>query len=125
MMNKILQYYIPRFIVCEYNATHLHNEDKVVLQSAINFNGNYFGASIFAFYNLGKKYNYSLIYANEKGVNLFFIHNDVLKTSIYSIQNINNVEKIYRTPKYGKGPNGGHMPDILNQTYISSEEILN
>ena len=124
VLDKILQSYTPRVFVCEYNATHLPNEDKVVLKSATNFNGNYFGASILAFYNLGKKYNYSLVYANQKGVNLFFIHNDVLKGSIYTITNINDVDAIYRTPKYGKGPNGGHVPDILNQEYISSIELL-
>jgi len=96
----------------------------IVLKTATNFNGNYFGASILAFYNLGKKYNYSLVYANEKGVNLFFINNDVLTESFFTIKNINDVEKIYKTPKYGKGPNGGHMPDILNREYISSVEIL-
>ena len=124
VLDKILQSYIPRIFICEYNATHLPNEDKVVLKSTINFNGNYFGASILAFYNLGKKYNYSLVYANKKGVNLFFIHNDVLKNSIYTIKNINDVDKIYRTPKYGNGPNGGHQPDILNQEYISSKALL-
>ena len=124
VLDKILQTYTPRIFVCEYNATHFPNEDKVVLKTTTNFNGNYFGASILAFYNLGKKYNYSLVYSNEKGVNLFFIHNDVLNNSIYTIKNINDVDKIYRTPKYGKGPNGGHMPDILNQEYISSIELL-
>lgn len=124
VLEKILMKYKPRVFVCEYNATHLPNEDKVVLKNATNFNGNYFGASILAFYNLGKKYNYSLVYANEKGVNLFFINNDVLTESFFTIKNINDVEKIYKTPKYGKGPNGGHMPDILNQEYISSVEIL-
>ena len=124
VIDKILQNFIPRIIVCEYNATHLPHEDKVVLKNATNFNGNYFGASILAFYNLGKKYNYSLAYANEKGVNLFFVHNDVLKNSIKTIENLNNVEKIYKTPKYGKGPNGGHEQDYLNQEYIMSVELL-
>ena len=49
-------------MVCEYNATNLPHEDKVVLRNETNFVGNYFGASILAFYNLGRKYKYSLVY---------------------------------------------------------------
>lgn len=124
VLHAMLKEFQPRIFVCEYNATHLANEDKVVLKSATNFNGNYFGASILSFYKLAKKYNYSLVYANEKGVNLFFIHNDLLENTIFTIKDINDVEKIYRTPKYGKGPNGGHPPDIYNQAYITADVIL-
>jgi len=124
VLHEILKSYTPRIFVCEYNATHLPSDDKVVLRNAINFNGNYFGASILSFYKLARKYNYSLVYANKKGVNLFFIHDKLLQNSIYTIKNINDVNRIYMTPKYGNGPNGGHMPDIYNQTYISSDELL-
>lgn len=124
VLHEILKYYTPRIFVCEYNGTHLPNEDKVVLKNTTNFNGNYFGASILSFYKLANKYNYSLVYANEKGVNLFFIHNDVLKSSLFTVKNMNQVENIYKPPKYGNGPNGGHPPDIYNQSYISADIIL-
>jgi FkbM family methyltransferase len=124
VLDEILKNYTPRIFVCEYNATHLPNEDKVVLKDSVNYNGNYFGASIRAYYNLGKKYNYSIVYANKKGVNLFFVHNDVMKNSIYSIKYTNNVEKIYNTPKYGRGPNGGHEQDVYNQQYVTSKSLL-
>jgi len=40
--------------------------------------------------------------------------------SIFTIRNINNVAEIYKTPKYGSGPNGGNVQDILDQEYTSS-----
>lgn len=120
VLQEILKVYTPRIFVCEYNATHLPNEDKVVLKKSI-INNNYFGASILSFYKLAQKYNYSLVYANEKGVNLFFVHNDLF--SMYTTKNRNNVEAIYKFPKYGNGPNGGHLQDLYNQSYISSDMI--
>lgn len=124
VLNKILSTYSPRIIVCEYNATHLPDEDKVVLRNETNFVGNYFGASILAFYNLGRKYKYSLVYSNKKGVNLFFVRDDILSSSKYKIKNVNDVAKIYNTPKYGTGPNGGHFQDPFNREYTSSHTIL-
>lgn len=124
VLHEVLKVYRPRFFICEYNATHLADEDKVVLRSATEFSGNYFGASILAYYNLARKYGYSLVYANNKGVNLFFVKDDVLVNSIYSIKDINNVAAIYKTPKYGKGPNGGHPADPLNQEYVTSDEAM-
>ena len=56
VLNKILEKYSPRIIVCEYNATHLPHEDKVVLRDTTDFQGNYFGASILSFYKLGIKH---------------------------------------------------------------------
>jgi hypothetical protein len=124
VLNVILTHFKPRVFVCEYNATHFPSEDKVVLKDNVIMNGNYFGASILAFHKLGMKHDYSLVYANNKGVNLFFVHNDVINSSNYRIKNINNTIKIYRTPKYGKGPNGGHQEDIYNQAYTSAELLL-
>lgn len=124
VLNKLLTTYSPRIIVCEYNATHLPHEDKVVLRGETNFVGNYFGASILAFFNLGRKYKYSLVYSNKKGVNLFFVRDDVLSSVPSQIMNVNDVAKIYNTPKYGNGPNGGHLPDPLNREYTSSSMIL-
>ena len=118
VLDELLQVYTPRIFVCEYNATHLPHEDKIVLKDS-KINHNYFGASILSFYKLAQRYNYSLVYANEKGVNLFFVHNDLF--SIYTTKHRNNVEALYKLPKYGTGPNGGHLQDVYNQPYISSD----
>ena len=120
VLDELLKVYTPRIFVCEYNATHLPHEDKVVLKNS-QINHNYFGASILSFYKLAQRHHYSLVYANEKGVNLFFVHNDLF--SIYTTKDRNNVDSIYRLPKYGNGPNGGHPSDLYNQPYTTSQDV--
>lgn len=118
--------YRPRVVVIEYNATHFPNEDKIVIydpQACWDIT-NYYGASIRALYNLGQYLGYSLVYADKMGVNLFFIRNDILKTTKLKFKNINNVEAIYKLPRYGTGPNGGHAQDPKNRPFTSSKEQL-
>jgi hypothetical protein len=118
--------YQPRLIVVEYNATHLPFEDKVVEYSPM-FSGdatNYYGASILAFYNLGRSKGYSLVYAEKQGVNLFFVRDDLVSGPGYTFKNVNDVEKLYAFPKYGKGPNGGHKADPLFREYLKSTDLL-
>ncbi len=118
--------YRPRLVVIEYNATHLPWEDKVVkYDPSQQWDGsNYSGASILSFYKLARKKGYSLVYAESVGVNLFFIRDDVLEGQNYRFKNINEVEKIYRAPTYGQGPNGGHPADPIERKYVESSLIL-
>jgi hypothetical protein len=53
----------------------LHFEDRVIPYCPTDrWDGtNYFGASIHAYYLLGRKKGYSLVYAENSGTNLFFI----------------------------------------------------
>ena len=37
---------------------------------------------------------------------------------------MNNVNKLYKYPTYGKGPNGSHIQDPHNRVYISFEESI-
>lgn len=118
--------YKPRVVVIKYNATHLPEEDKVAKYRPY-FCGddtNYFGASILALYNLGKKKGYSLVYAENVGVNLFFIRDEVLRESGLQFKDINDVKKLYRYPAYGKGPNGGYREDTKHRPYLTSLDIL-
>jgi hypothetical protein len=116
----------PTVVVIEYNGSHLPTEDKVAkYQPYFCGDGtNYYGASILALYNLGRSKGYSLVYAEKAGVNLFFIRDDVLEEKKLSFKNMNDVEKIYRYPTYGKGPNGGHRQDPKNRGYLSSIDLL-
>lgn len=125
-LNKILEKYTCDIIICEYNATHLPNEDKIVIydKDGESFGSNYFGLSLLSVDKLGKKYNYSLIYCNKKGVNCFLINNSIIEQKNLQFKNVGCIEEIYRTPKYGSGPNGGHPQDPYNRKYISFEEAI-
>lgn len=123
-LKEILANYTCDIIICEYNASHPSDDDKIITYNA---NGgwdgsNYYGASLLSLDKLGKKYNYSLVYCNDNGVNCFFVHNDVLKTKNIQIKNVGDIAQIYKPAKYGNGPNGGHAQDPHNRQYISFDE---
>lgn len=117
--------YKPKVIIIEYNATHLPHEDKVVYYDPIFMwdGSNYYGASILALYRLGKKKGYSLVYAERRAVNLFFVRDDLITQSGIDFKDVNDVIKLYQTPNYGIGPNGGHPQDRYNRPYLASYEI--
>jgi hypothetical protein len=118
--------YQPAVVVIEYNGTHTANEDKVVKYRPYYAGDgcNYFGASIRALYNLGRSKGYSLVYAENSGTNLFFVRDALLQEKGLTFKNMNDPEKLYRKPTYGKGPNGGHRADEKNRTYLISTELL-
>ena len=37
-------------------------------------------------------------------------------------ENINDVAKIYNSPKYGLGPDGGHPPDQFDRSYFTADK---
>ena len=126
-LKEILANYRCDILICEYNATHLPTEDKIIIY---NPNGgwdcsNYFGASLLSFYKLGNHYNYSLVYCNENGVNCFFVHNDIIASKQLNFKFMNDVEKIYKKPGYSNGPNGGHPQDRYNRPYITYDQAIN
>ena len=118
--------YRPSVVIIEYNATHLPHMDKVVKYTPYycGDDTNYFGASILALYNLGRAKGYSLVYADKLGVNLIFIRDDIIAENNLKFKNMNDVEKIYVYPTYGKGPNGGHRADPRKREYFTSTELL-
>lgn len=124
VLHSILKEYLCDIIICEYNSTHLAHEDKIIIYSATSgWDGtNYFGASLYSLQKLGELYNYSLVCCDSRGVNCFFIHNDIVKKKNIVIDPI---EKIYRKAEYGPGPNGGHRQDMQYRKYISFNEAIN
>ncbi len=125
--NALSQHYRPRVVVMEYNGAHLPHEDKVIIYHPDNrWDGtNYFGASILAYYKLGRKYGYSLVYAENRGVNIFFIRDDVLENCGVTFRDTNCVEKIFKYPRnVGNGPNGGNLPDPYERGYVKAEDLL-
>lgn len=126
---EICKEYSPRVVIIEYNASHLPNEDKVIVYDPNGWwdQTNYYGASILSLFRLGRTYGYSLVYAESIGVNLFFIRDDIvasLENEGVTFKNINDVDAIYRYPRYGVGPNGGHKPDLKLRPFASAEDIL-
>jgi hypothetical protein len=123
--NALDESYRPRVVVIEYNAAHLPQEDKVV-QYHPDYtwdHTNYYGASLLSMFNLGRKKRYSLVYAEKSGANAFFIRDDLLPTNCL-FKDINEVSKIYKYARYGKGPNGGHKKDPFCRQFLSSVDIL-
>lgn len=122
--NAISHKYNPRVVVIEYNATHLPHEDKVSVYNPTHMwdQTNYFGASILALKRLGNKKGYTLVYADNMGVNLFFIKSSILKKFNVHFTNEDNEILLYKPPSYGSGPNSGHQQDPQNRPYISSEQ---
>ena len=126
-LKEILDNYLCDIIICEYNGTHLPTQDKVVIYDK---NGgwdgsNYFGSSLLSLDKLARKYNYSLVYCNNNGVNCFFIHNDIIKNNNLHFLNFGDILRLYKPSKYGNGPNGGHSQDPYNRQYITFEEAIN
>jgi hypothetical protein len=126
LWNALSAHYRPRLIVIEYNGTHPPHEDKVITyQEDYQWDQtNYFGASLCALFHLARKKGYSLVYTESSGLNAFFVRDDLLKSEKFFFKNTNEIEKIYKTPRYGNGPNGGHPQDPFCRPYLSSTDIL-
>ena len=41
-----------------------------------------------------------------------------------SLKNINDIKELYTLPKYGNGPNGGHLSDYKNREYVSFNNLI-
>lgn len=114
--------YKASVVVVEYNASLGPSEVKVVKrQDDRMWDGTmYFGASLKAITNLLNKRDYSLVYCDQYGISAFYVLNSVL--SNIKIPNVNNIDKIYREPRYGQR-NGntylGHPPARDGDNFIT------
>ena len=126
ILSEILKVYQPGIIICEYNASHLPTEDRIVQYSPLASWDvtNYFGASLLSFHRLCSKFGYVLVYTETMGVNAFFVRADLLRGTGLVFKDQDCVEKLYHPPRYGPGPRGGHGADPHNRPYIESAEVL-
>lgn len=124
VLNEILKTYKPRVISAEYNASHFPHEDKIIkYDPEFGWDGtNYFGMSLMALLNLAKHHGYSLVYATGFGVNAFLVRDDLVKKEDF--KHINDIDNIYKSPKFGEGPRGSHKEDSLNRDFLSSASVL-
>ena len=131
-LHEILNVYTCDIVICEYNSIHGPSEDKVIMydDKMVWDYTDYFGASLLSLVELGKKHGYTLVYCDRKGVNSFFVRDDLVVN--LNIKDVGNIEKIYRPPRFAgflcalgyAFCTGGHSPDPLNRQYVSSSEIL-
>lgn len=121
--NAISNKYKPRIVIIEYNASISPKHDWVVREDKNYFwdGTNYAGAGILSYRKLGNSKGYTLVYAEDNGVNLFFVRNDVLKHLKLRFKDQNDALKLYKVPRYF-GVLGGHPRDPLNRNYISYDE---
>ncbi|UHA76009.1 hypothetical protein KIK04_11235 [Paenibacillus sp. 481] len=98
--------YRPRVVVIEYNASFLPPK-KMVVQYDPQFiwdGTSHFGASLSSLAELGRTMGYSLIGTESRGVNAFFVRNDLVEVSRFRAL---TAEEAYHLPDYGPDQ-GGH-----------------
>lgn len=121
VLRALDQKYKPRVIIVEYNSWY-GTEDKLVPYNPnIWLDGtNYWGAGILPFYKLARKRGYSLIYAENKGVNLFFVQDQIIDQIETKFIYTNHEELIYKPPFYIYPPEAR----ISNRPFVKSADLL-
>ena len=106
-------------MVLEYNVAFPPPEQKTI-QYEPNFmrqHTDYFGASLSALESLARRRGYSLVYCDVRGINAFFVRQDIIPEFA-----ARPVEEVFCEPDYARGkfwglgklywPKGtGHRPD--------------
>lgn len=102
--NALSDEYKPRLVVIEYNAKVPPTEAKtVVYDPDLVWDGSdYVGASLKALWYVAKKKGYSLVYCENRGVNAFFVRDDLLNDQII----VKTPEEAYKSPQYGEQVDG-------------------
>ncbi len=99
---QALANYSPRVVVIEYNASHLPGSTWVMpYDPNHHWDGtNHFGASLDALDKLGHQKGYRLVSCDSRGVNAFFVRQDLLKDRFSYIEA--GPAYHYITPKYNR-----------------------
>jgi hypothetical protein len=97
----------PRAMVTEYNASYGPVLPVITMYPIEpgTLWGDYYGASLAAFYYLLKEYNYRLVYCESQGVNAFWVRDDIATKDLPEL----TPSEAYRPPNYGmKDKYGNH-----------------
>lgn len=112
--------YRPAIVVIEYNALFPPDAARTIVYDA-DFrwdSSNYQGASFLALCRLGIRKGYRPVCADRKGVNLFFVRQDLLAgLPAEVVSDTENFTTIYQPIGYG-----GHPPDPLQRTWLLVEQ---
>lgn len=124
-------------VIIEYNASLGPSEHRVMpYLPGYHWDGtDAYGASISALAALGSELGYSLVYAEAKGVNLFFVNDAVLTRAGLTFQHQNIPSRLHRPPRCGAGGQGHpqgvqrvpqlddhfQIPRIIHQTWKTTD----
>ncbi|CAF0852463.1 unnamed protein product [Brachionus calyciflorus] len=88
ILEKILEFYKPKYVIHEINQQPPDQCVTVAKLNGLAFWDNhskYFGASLCAYYCLAIRFEYTMVYCESKGVNCFWIRNDILENKFKNI----------------------------------------
>jgi hypothetical protein len=100
--------YKPRVVVLEVNGKLLLEENKTVdIEDTIGWlHDDFYGCSLKAAAALGQSKGYTLVYQESRGVNAFFIRNDILGAE--GMQMALSLKQIYRPANHYNGRRSVH-----------------
>lgn len=103
----LLNGYKPRAMVTEYNGSY-----GPVLPVVVRYPvqpgelwGDYYGASLAAFYYLLKDHGYRLVYCEKNGVNAFWVRDDLAGNKLHAL----TPGQAYKPPQYGMKDKHGNF----------------
>lgn len=109
--------YRPAVVIIEYNASIPPDESRTIPYDA-NFHwdtSDYYGASFLAMVRLGTRKGYRLVGADARGVNLFFVRQDLVeKLPTELAAESENPTSLYHPVGYG-----GHHADGLRRPWVN------
>lgn len=99
--------YQPKIVVCEYNSAIPFGQSKTIERDdSHTWDGtNYVGVSLSALISLSKTKGYTLVCCDSKGVNAFFVRNDLIDGNF----DPQAPELLFRKPQYGVKVNGEYI----------------
>lgn len=120
VLNTILASRRPRVIVVEHNSS-LGPAIDAVTPYLPNWSWDgtqWFGASLSAFCELAKIHDYTPVYVESNGVNLFLVQSSEWKSFPTTSR-----DDLYRSPSYGPAKQG-HPKDSLDRPWLTSKHYL-
>lgn len=103
---KVITHYSPRVVIMEYNACIPYSPAVTVpyKEDFVWDKTDYYGASLSALVKLGAQKGYTLIATDSRGVNAFFVQDDLIKSFV-----LQEPETLYHPAAY-KGKKGNAHP---------------
>lgn len=122
---EITKHTRPRVVCIEYNGCHHPDDDKIIVYKddfKWDHKTRYFGATLKAMFNLGRKLGYNLIYCNNQGNNAFFLRDDI-DCSMFVC--VNDYKTLYRSLKArGDNLSGYFDKEDSSRVWLSSKDLL-